>query len=61
MAGDRDDWLQTLDGRGFDARQLAQFERILPSCQSSTRAYTTVTLAISARAQSPRKNSHLRR
>jgi 16S rRNA (guanine527-N7)-methyltransferase len=42
MAGDRADWLQALDGRGFDAGQLAQFERILRELEDDEHAPTTI-------------------
>ena len=47
MAGDRADWLQALDGRAFDAGQLAQFERILRELEDDEHAPTT-TLSTSA-------------
>jgi 16S rRNA (guanine527-N7)-methyltransferase len=42
MSGDRGDWRQALDGHGFDAGQLGQFELILRVLEDDEHAPTTV-------------------
>jgi 16S rRNA (guanine527-N7)-methyltransferase len=45
MSGDRSNWQRALAGRGLDARQLGQFERILSELEDDAHAPTTVRAA----------------